>query len=193
MSLDRKTFYTILVICLLIFLLLFDFQKFIPRFYNYIPLIWIVSIFFDVYEKKKYLKNKLETEIRVRDKNNSYTDILPFILGFIIIIFSVIGFFIIDNEKEIAVLYFISGLVMLSQGIITVPNAVIKYENEILKFENGNKKENVEIILIKNIKVSEDQINVRYKDERKFVFQHLELNQTEIQMVNDFFKKYVFK
>ena len=193
MSLDRKTFYTILVICLLIFLLLFDFQKFIPRFYNYIPLIWIVSIFFDVYEKKKYLKNKLETEIRVRDKNNSYTDILPFILGFIIIIFSVIGFFIIDNEKEIAVLYFISGLVMLSQGIITVPNAVIKYENEILKFENGNKKENVEIILIKNIEVSEDQINVRYKDERKFVFQHLELNQTEIQMVNDFFKKYVFK
>ena len=97
------------------------------------------------------------------------------------------------NEKEIAVLYFISGLVMLSQGIITVPNAVIKYENEILKFENGNKKENVEIILIKNIEVSEDQINVRYKDERKFVFQHLELNQTEIQMVNDFFKKYVFK
>lgn len=193
MSLDRKTFYTILVICLLIFLLLFDFQKFIPRFYNYIPLIWIVSIFFDVYEKKKYLKNKPETEIRVRDKNNSYTDILPFILGFIIIIFSVIGFFIIDNEKEIAVLYFISGLVMLSQGIITVPNAVIKYENEILKFENGNKKENVEIILIKNIEVSEDQINVRYKDERKFVFQHLELNQTEIQMVNDFFKKYVFK
>lgn len=193
MSLDRKTFYTILVICLLIFLLLFDFQKFIPRFYNYIPLIWIVSIFFDVYEKKKYLKNKPETEIRVRDKNNSYTDILPFILGFIIIIFSVIGFFIIDNEKEIAVLYLISGLVMLSQGIITVPNAVIKYENEILKFENGNKKENVEIILIKNIEVSEDQINVRYKDERKFVFQHLELNQTEIQMVNDFFKKYVFK
>lgn len=143
--------------------------------------------------KKKYLKNKPETEIRVRDKNNSYTDILPFILGFIIIIFSVIGFFIIDNEKEIAVLYFIYGLVMLSQGIITVPNAVIKYENEILKFENGNKKENVEIILIKNIEVSEDQINVRYKDERKFVFQHLELNQTEIQMVNDFFKKYVFK
>ncbi len=193
MSLDRKTLYAILVICLLIFLLLFDIQKFIPRFYNYIPLIWIVSIFFDVYEKKKYLKNKPETEIKVRDKNNSYTDILPFIFGFIIIIFSVIGFFIIDNEKEIAVLYFISGLVMLFQGIITVPNAVIKYENEILKFENGNKKENIEIKLIKDIEVSEDQINVKYNDDKKFLFQHLELNQSEIKMVNDFFKKYIVK
>lgn len=90
-------------------------------------------------------------------------------------------------------MYIIAGLILIFQGIITLPNAVIKYENEILKFENGNQKENIETILIKDIEVSEDQIIVKYKDEKKFVFQHLELNQTEIQMVNDFFKKYVVK
>ena len=178
---------------MVIFLLFFDIKTYIPDFHNYIPLIWIVSILFDVYKKKKYLKNKPETEIRIRDKNNSYTDILPFIFGFIIITFSVVGFFIFDNEKEIVLLYFISGLVMLYQGIISLPNAIIKFENGSLKFENGNQKEIIETLLIKNIEVLEDQINVKTLDDKKFVFQHLELNQSEIEMVNDFFKKYIIK
>ena len=82
---------------------------------------------------------------------------------------------------------------MLYQGKISLPNAVIKYENENLKFDNGNQKENIEVVLLKDVEVLEDQINVKTVDDKKFVFQHLELNQSEIKMVNDFFKKYIVK
>lgn len=189
----RKSLFTIFVIILVILSIFIDVEQYIPGFYNCMPIIWIPAVIFDIYETKKYLKNKPETELRVRNKNNSYSDILPYIAGSIMIIFSVIGFFQLESKKGIIILYIIAGLILIFQGIITLPNAVIKYENEILKFENGNQKENIETILIKDIEVSEDQIIVKYKDEKKFVFQHLELNQTEIQMVNDFFKKYVVK
>lgn len=193
MSLDRKALFTILEIGSVIVLLLLDIQKYIPGFYNYLPFVWVPSVIFDIYQTKKYLKNKPESEIRVRDKNNSYTDILPFIFGSLIILFSIMGFFLLESDKGIIVFYIISGLVLIFQGIVSLPNAIIKYENEILKFVNGNQKENIETILIKEIEVSEDQINVKTVDDKKFVFQHLELNQTEIEMVNDFFNKYVVK
>lgn len=189
----RKLLFTIFVISLLVLFLFIDIEQYIPGFYNYMPIIWVPAVIFDIYETKKYLKNKPESEIRVRNKNNSYSDILPYIAGSIMIIFSVIGFFQLESEKGIIILYIIAGLILIFQGIISLPNAVIKYENEILKFENGNQKENIETILIKDIEVSEDQIIVKYKDDKKFVFQHLELNQTEIEMVNDFFNKYVVK
>lgn len=189
----RKLFFTIFVISLVVLSLFIDIEQYIPGFHSYMPIIWVPAVIFDIYETKKYLKNKPETEIRVRNKNNSYSDILPYIAGSIMIIFSVIGFFQLESEKGIIILYIIAGLILIFQGIISLPNAVIKYENENLKFDNGNQKENIEVVLIKDVEVSEDQINVKTIDDKKFIFQHLELNQSEIEMVNDFFKKYIIK
>lgn len=89
----RKLLFTIFVISLVVLSLFIDIEQYIPGFYNYMPIIWVPAVIFDIYETKKYLKNKPETEIRVRNKNNSYSDILPYIAGSIMIIFSVIGFF----------------------------------------------------------------------------------------------------
>lgn len=90
-------------------------------------------------------------------------------------------------------MYVIAGLLLILQSIVSLPNAVIKYESEFLKFENGNQKENIEMVLIKDVEVLEDQINIKTKNDKTFVFQHLELNQSEIEKVNDFFNKYIFR
>ena len=189
----RKFLFTIFVISLLVLSLFIDIEQYILGFYNYMPIIWVPAVIFDIYETKKYLKNKPETEIRIRNKNNSYFDILPYIAGSVMIIFSAIGFFQFESEKGIIILYVIAGLILILQGIVSLPNAVIKYESEFLKFENGNQKENIEMVLIKDVEVLEDQINIKTKNDKTFVFQHLELNQSEIEKVNDFFNKYIFR
>ena len=191
MKINNRLIIRIAVIVLILLMFLINIENYIPNFYNYLPIIWIISIIYEIYKKKKYLKNIPENELRIRNMNDSYFDILPFISGTIICIFSVLGFLFTDSDKTPIILFFILGFVSIFQGLITVPNAVIKYYNGNLNFENGTIKQNIKIEEIDTFQITENQINFLKNNENKLIFQHLELNKVEIENTALFLKKYL--
>ena len=65
--------------------------------YYFFPLIFIIASIYDIYKTKKYLKEKPKNEIRIRTKNDSYYNLIPFILGSIFCLFSVFYYFVTEK------------------------------------------------------------------------------------------------
>lgn len=170
--------------------LFFDLDEYIPGFRFYSPLFLIFIIFLEMYQSKRYLKNNPTNELRLKSSNDSYFKMFPFIMGIIACTVSTIFFLIDDNERIKCVLYFIVGVMSIFNGLITIPGALIKKENNNLNFENGNQKYSVEIEQIESITVTKEDIRLNLKNDKKYFFQHLELNQTEINTSISFLKKY---
>lgn len=155
--------------------------------YNFIPILWIGININEIYKVKKYLKNKPENEIRIRNKNDNYNSILPFIMGFLICFFAILVYFIKESEKIGVFSFFILGLTSVFGGLNTLPSALIKVENGILNFKNGKIKVNIVIKNIKSFVINEAEIRIVKKDSTsQFVLQHLEMNESEIELVEKF-------
>lgn len=155
--------------------------------YNFIPILWIGINIYEIYKVKKYLKNKPENEIRIRNKNDNYNSILPFIMGFLICFFAILFYFIKESEKNGVFSFFILGLTSIFGGLNMLPSALIKVENGILYFENGKVKMNIVIKNIKSFVINEAEIRIVKKDSTsQFVLQYLEMNESEIELVEKF-------
>lgn len=181
----------ILIFISLIFIVdvFIDIDQYIPDYSNYFPFIWIPLMGIEVYQSLKYLKNKPENEIRLRSNNDTYLNILPFIFGLLACLISIVFFFLNEN-KIVFILFFILGLLSILQGVIIIPSALIKKENENLYFENGKQKYFVEIEQIESILFTENDLSLKIKEGKNYYFQHLELNQTDINNTTIFLRKY---
>lgn len=181
----------ILIFISLIFIVdvFIDIDQYIPDYSNYFPFIWIPLMGIEVYQSLKYLKNKPENEIRLRSNNDTYLNMLPFIFGLLACLISIVFFFLNEN-KIVLILFFILGLLSILQGVIIIPSALIKKENENLYFENGKQKHSVEIEQIESILFTENDLSLKIKEGKNYYFQHLELNQTDINNTTIFLRKY---
>jgi len=188
---DKNLIFGIVTVTCVVLLFFVDISDYFPKFYYYIPLIWIVSIIYDIYKTKKYLKNIPENEFRIRNKNNSYYDLLPFIMGFILCSISILFFFISETDKFPIALLFVLGFVSILQGLNSIPSALIKCENGILHFENENIKNVIEVQDVKKFDIKEDEILIFDNDNKTIAFRYLELNQSEIEKTEKFLKKYI--
>ena len=161
--------------------------------YYFFPLIWIIASIYDIYKTKKYLKEKPKNEIRIRTKNDSYYNLIPFILGSIFCLFSVFFYFVTETEKIGVIIFFFFGVTQILQGLNFIPNSFIKVENENLNFENGKIKQNIDVNKIRTFEINEEKIKFTTEDEKNITLQHLELNTSEITEVERFLKKYIIK
>ena len=177
----------LLIITLSIFI---DINKYIPNFNEYLSLYIPFLCIIDIFESIRYSKNKPENEIRIKSSNDNYYSIVPFIFGFMYCFFSIIFFFITENEKLLFVLYFISGLIFIFKGLIFIPSVLVKNDNGKLYLENGKEIKSFEIENIESIVLSESDIRLNLQNNKKYIFSHLELNATEIEKINIFIKKY---
>jgi hypothetical protein len=191
MKINKSIIIRILAITLILLMFLINIENYIPKFYNYLPIVWIMSIIYEIYKTKKYIKNIPDNELRIRNMNDNYFNILPFITGILICTFSILGFLISDSDKTPIILLFILGFVSIFHGLITIPNAIIKFDNGNLNFENGTVKKNIKIGEIDTFQITENQINFSKDNENKLIFQHLELNEAEIEKTKNFLKKYL--
>ncbi|MDP2161957.1 MAG: hypothetical protein Q8K02_15865 [Flavobacterium sp.] len=188
---DKNLISGILTLTFVLLLVFVDISDYFPNFYNYIPLIWIVSIIYDIYKTRKYLKNIPDSEIRIRNKNNSYYDLLPFIMGSILCAISFLFFFISDIDKIPFSLLFVLGLVSILQGLNSIPSAFIKYEDGILNFENEKIKLKIEVHKIKDFEINDNEMLLFDEEGNRMAFRYLELNQSEIEKTVKFLKKYI--
>lgn len=183
----------LLVTISIIFFITFfiDIDQYIPGFSNYLPFMWIPLLGIEVYRSIKYLTNKSENEIRLRSNNDSYLNMVPFILEVLICLYSIVSFFIDENEKMISIFFIILGILLILQGIFIIPSALIKKEKKNLYFENGKQKHFIEIEQIESILFTKNDLRFKIKDDTSYFFQHLELNQTDIDDVKIFFQKHI--
>lgn len=183
--------YPIFEIIGVLLIILFVFTD-IKGFYLF-PLIWIIASLYDIYKTKKYLKEKPKNEIRIRTKNDSYYNLLPFILGSIICLFSVFFYYITETEKNGILIFFIFGISLILQGLYFIPSSFIKVENENLNVENGKVSYNINVNNISIFEINEENIKFITSDEKTFSIQHLELNSSEIHEIENFLKDYISK
>lgn len=191
MKLGKSTIGDIVATILIIVLVWSDVSQNIPYFDLWLPLLWIFFILMDIYKKRKYLKNKPDKKVRISSNNDSYFAALPFILGFIVCIVSLLLYFIMDMENRTVIAYFILGLVLLIQGLQIIPTVVIKIHEGNLEFEHGKIKKSVSIHSFNTFLVTENEISLSSNVEETIVFQHLELTNSEIELTNNFLKKYI--
>ena len=178
----------IITISILIFIIisfLIDIDKYIPGLSEIFPFIWIFLLIFDVYKSNKYLKNKPENEIRIRSNNDSYYHILPFVVGAIFCLISII-FIFQDETKITAILTFISGIILIFKGLIFIPSALIRNENGNLYFENGKVTETVKIEKVEKVILNENNIEFKLNENKNYIFSHLELNLNDIEVAKKF-------
>lgn len=161
--------------------------------YYFFPLIFIIASIYDIYKTKKYLKEKPKNEIRIRTKNDSYYNLIPFILGSIFCIFSVFYYFVTETEKIGVIIFFIFGVTQIFQGLNFIPKSFIKIENEKLNVENGKIKLKIEVNKIKTFQINEEKIIFTTDDEKTLTIQNLELNTSEITEIESFLKSYIIK
>lgn len=183
--------YSIFEIIGVLLIILFVFTD-IKGFYLF-PLIWIIASLYDIYKTKKYLKEKPKNEIRIRTKNDSYYNLLPFILGSIFCLFSVFFYFKTETEKIGILFFFIFGVTQILQGLYFIPSSFIKVENENLNVENGKVNFNIKVNNISIFEINEENIKFITNDEKTFSIQHLELNSSEIHEIENFLKDYISK
>jgi hypothetical protein len=191
MKLGNSTIGDIVATILIMVLVWSDVSQNIPYFDLWLPLLWIFFILMDIYKKRKYLKNKPDNEVRISSNNDSYFTALPFISGIIVCLVSLLFYFIMDMENNSVIAYFILGLVLLIQGLQIIPTVVIKIHEGNLEFEHGKIKKSVSIHSFNTFLVTENEISLSSNVEETIVFQHLELTNSEIELTNNFLKKYI--
>lgn len=191
MKFEKKSIYEFVAVFLIILLVFVDSESYFSNLYYFIPIIWIVADVYDIYKIKKYLREKPLNEIRIRTKNDSYYNLLPFILGSILCLFSVLFYFITEYEKVGVIIYFIFGLSQILKGLNFLPSGLIKIENENLNYENGKTIKKIEVNKIKEFEISDEEIKFINENEEIIKLQHLELNNTEIKQTEYFLKKYI--
>lgn len=185
-----KSVYIILILFLTFVVIssIIDIDKYIPSFSEFFPFIWILFLIFDLHKSKKYLKNIPENEIRIRSKNDSYFSVAPFILGVLFCSISIL--FIFQDESRITVIFdFIFGIVFIFKGILFIPSALIKNENGILYFENGTVSNTIKIEKIEKVILNENKIEFNLNENINYIFSHLELNLSEIEILKIFLRK----
>ncbi|NRT14815.1 hypothetical protein HNP99_001159 [Flavobacterium sp. 28A] len=177
----------IIIISIFIFIIfsfLIDINKYLPGLSSLFPFILIFIFIFDIYKSNKYLKNIPINEIRIRSNNDSYY-ILPFIGGVIFCSISIILIFI-DETKIIAILTFVSGIILIFKGLIFIPSALIKMENGNIYFENGIVTNRLQIEKIDKIVFNKNNIEFKLNENKNYFFLHLELNLKEIELTKKF-------
>jgi hypothetical protein len=188
---NKNLIWGIVTVTLVVLMIIVDLSKHIPQFYSYLLLTWSISIVYDIYKSKKYLKNIPQNELRIRNTNDSYYGLLPFIMGSILVVISILFFFIVEDDKTMVVALFISGIAYILQGLNSVPSAILIYQDGILNFENEKVKKTIIVQNILDFTIKENEIILNNGFENRVVFQYLELNQVEIEKTEKFLRKYI--
>lgn len=191
MKLDKSTILDIGVAVLFIALAFSDVGQNVPHFDLWIPIFGIIFTLFDIYQKNKYLRNKPENEVRISSNNDSYFNVLPFILGVIVGMCSILFYFILEMENNLIIAYFVLGVVILIQGLQIIPTVVIKIEKDILEFEHGTIRKSIPMGSFNTFLVSENEIRLNSDDLNPIVLEHLHLTVSEIELTNNFLKSYI--
>ncbi len=188
MKFIKNSIFEIISVLLIILYVSTDFIS-----YYFFPLIFIIASIYDIYKTKKYLKEKPKNEIRIRTKNDSYYNLIPFIFGSIFCLFSVFYYFVTETEKIGVIIFFVFGVTQIFQGLNFIPKSFIKIENEKLNVENGKIKLKIEVNKIKTFQINEEKIIFTTDDEKILTIQNLELNTSEITEIESFLKSYTIK
>lgn len=191
MKLDKSSIFDVIATIIIIVLLLIDDGESIPYLELYLPILWIFFVSFDIYKKRKYLRNIPENEVRISNNNDSYFNALPFISGCTVCLVSLLLYFIMDMENKIAIVYSILGLVLLIDGLQIIPTVVIKVQKGNLEFESGKVRRSIPILNLNSFIVSENEIRLYSNEVDPIVFQHLELPTSEIELTTNFLNKYI--
>ncbi|WP_157505280.1 hypothetical protein [Flavobacterium antarcticum] len=128
----------------------------------------------------------------MRNKNDSYFNIFPFILGSILCIVMLLFFLISESEKILISTYFLVALSFIIQGLNFIPTASLLFHDNKLTFQNGIVKKTIEIEKVASFSINDDSITFSIREqEEKIILQHLELNGSEIKNIDYFLKKNV--
>jgi amino acid transporter len=179
---------TIIVLLFIVISFIIDIDKYISGLSEIFPFIWIFFMIVDIYKSNKYLKNKPKNEIRIRSKNDIYYHVLPFIGGSVFCLFSLILFFQHEG-KTVAILTFLSGMILIFKGLIFIPSVLIRKENGNLYLENGKVLEIFKIEVVEKIIINENNIEFKQNENKNYIFSHVELNSTEIETLKNFLRK----
>lgn len=168
-----------------------DASSVLPYYEFFLPLLWIFFMLFDINEARKNLRNKPENEIRISSNNDSYFNILPFILGPILCGVSLLLYFIASMENPLVLVYSILGVVLFIQGLQIIPTVVLSVKEGILDYQQGKIRKSIPIHDLNSFLVTVDEIRFKNHEVEVTVFQHLKLTSAEIKMTNEFLEKYI--
>lgn len=188
MKLKSESIITIAILVIIVISFIIDIDKYVPGTTEVFPFVGIFLMVFDIYKSNKYLKNKPKDEIRIRSKNDSFYGLLPYVIGAIFSLVSIVLFFS-DNRKTMAICIFISGVILVFKGILFIPNVLIKKENDDLHLENSREIKILKIKSLEKILINKDNIEFHLIKEGKFIFSNLKLNLTDIEIIRTFLRE----
>ena len=81
------------------------------------------------------------------------------------------------------------GIIFIFKGLLFIPSALIKNVNGILYFENGTVSNTIKIEKIEKVIVNENKIEFNLNENINYIFSHLELNLSEIEILKIFLRK----
>ncbi|CAM4009869.1 hypothetical protein FLAN108750_04980 [Flavobacterium antarcticum] len=192
MKFQKSSLFEIIALLIILLCLLVDSDEYVPNLNIYINLLLIASIIYEVFKSRNYLKHLSSSEIRMRNKNDSYFNIFPFILGSILCIVMLLFFLISESEKILISTYFLVALSFIIQGLNFIPTASLLFHDNKLTFQNGIVKKTIEIEKVASFSINDDSITFSIREqEEKIILQHLELNGSEIKNIDYFLKKNV--
>ena len=189
MKFQKSSLFEIAGLALIIISILGIIDEYVPDLYIYTGILLIVSILYEVYNTKKYLKTLPSTEMRIRNRNDSYANVFPFIMGSMMCLASTLFFFITEGEKLQVLVYFLLGLTFLYKGINFMPGALLRFDKNMLNFQNGTVKKKIRIGKSDSFSINNDSIIFNLGEAgEQIILQHLELNDSEIKNLEYFLK-----
>jgi|GEM_PF-2431607 len=166
-------------------IILTDFRSPIIEF---LPILWTLSIIWSLIYKFKYRNGLIKNELRFLTKNDNYTKIVPFIIGFILLVGGIITLPLTNEYLILTSILTFNGILLLISGFLFVPSGEISINNNKLITKSGNANNSIEIIQLSEINLFIDKIIFIYDSNRKINLNHLNLNLTDFTKISDFLK-----
>lgn len=166
--------------------LILVFTDWMNPFAEYIPAIWTISIIWAIFYNLRYRNGKVISELRIRTKNDDYYQILPFIIGPIILVGGICAFIFINQYLAFTSLMILNGFLLLISGFLFVPSGIIEVKNDVLRLKNETQINKVWIEEILNFELKPEGIILTQTNQRKFYLNHMNLNESDYQNITDF-------
>jgi len=155
---------------------------------EYLPILWTLSIIWSLIYKFKYRNGQIKNELRFLTKNDNYTKIVPFIIGFILLVGGIIALLLTNEYLILTLILTFNGILLIISGFLFVPNGEISLSNNKLISKSSNANNSIEIVQLSEVNLFIDKIIFIYDSNRKINLNHLNLNLTDFTKISDFLK-----
>ena len=151
----------------------------------YFPLLWIVSIIWDIYLKLQ-LKRESSDQLRIPTYNDDSYRILPFIFGVLLTIGGFFALIYLEWDNMFWSLIIFTGILLLISGALFVPSGIIEIKSNELTFVNGEQVKSIEIEKLNNIELKPSDIIFTDNNQEKYYVNHFKLEESDFQKISDF-------